>query len=186
MIATQHKVDRESATHRQAHIISPLLPLDRSENAGTSDAVPTSSQFPSKTSSPKSFTSHERFADASLNLAKDLVVKNEYQVEAGTLPKISLLQAKAAVAFRQVELIKAENEYESSIDNLKISMSMPLDEDLVVDGGIIKTDESLSDLDKVSQIAFNNRPEIKQSKLKTFWIKRNESNSKITTFTKQF
>ena len=104
-------------------------------------------------------------ADASLNLAKDLVVKNEYQVEAGTLPKISLLQAKAAVAFRQVELIKAENEYESSIDNLKISMSMPLDEDLVVDGGI-KTDESLSDLDKVSQIAFNNRPEIKQSKLK--------------------
>ena len=105
-------------------------------------------------------------ADASLNLAKDLVVKNEYQVEAGTLPKISLLQAKAAVAFRQVELIKAENEYESSIDNLKISMSMPLDEDLVVDGGIIKTDESLSDLDKVSQIAFNNRPEIKQSKLK--------------------
>ena len=58
-------------------------------------------------------------ASSSLALAEDLVEKNEFQVEAGTLPKLSLLQAKAAVAFRQVELIKAENNYDLSNKTLK-------------------------------------------------------------------
>ena len=105
-------------------------------------------------------------ANSSLALAEDLVKKNEYQVEAGTLPKLSLLQAKAAVAFRQVELIKAENNYDLSLDNFKISISMPLDEPVNLDGIIEKNSEAISELSDVSFIAFNNRPEIRQRELK--------------------
>ena len=105
-------------------------------------------------------------ASSSLALAEDLVEKNEFQVEAGTLPKLSLLQAKAAVAFRQVELIKAENNYDLSLDNFKISISMPLDEEVTLDGIIEKNSEAISELSDVSSIAFNNRPEIRQRELK--------------------
>ena len=105
-------------------------------------------------------------ANSSLALAEDLVEKNEFQVEAGTLPKLSLLQAKAAVAFRQVELIKAENNYDLSLDNFKISISMPLDEEVTLDGIIEKNSEAISELSDVSSIAFNNRPEIRQRELK--------------------
>ena len=105
-------------------------------------------------------------ASSSLFLAKDLVQKNSYEVESGTLPKISLLQAKAAVAFRQVELIKAENEYDLALDKLKISMSMPLDEEINIEGSIDKNDFNILDLSEVSIIAFNNRPEVRQKKIK--------------------
>ena len=105
-------------------------------------------------------------SSSSLFLAEDLVIKNSIQVEAGTLPKIALLQAKAAVAFRQVELIKSQNEYDNALDELKVSISMPLKTKIVLEGSIEPKIEKVNDFDKIEEIALNNRPEIKQRNLR--------------------
>lgn len=124
-------------------------------------------------------------AKTALELAKDLQRRNEIQVEVGVLPPVSVTQAKAEVAARGVDLIRAENELKEAEDNLKNILAMPLatkvfaiDEPTTV----FKTLEESIVLDE----ALENRPEVQQAKLE---IKNREtlkkffSNQRLPRFT---
>jgi|YNPNPStandDraft_1061719.scaffolds.fasta_scaffold00950_7 outer membrane protein len=55
----------------------------------------------------------------SLELARDLLRKNELQVQVGTMAAIDILQAKTGVALREEELIASENLLQTSQDHFK-------------------------------------------------------------------
>ena len=101
----------------------------------------------------------------SLRLAEDLVEKNRIEIEIGTLPKIALLQAQSEVAFRKVNLIKAENAYQASSDLLKLSLSLPLSQKIIVDDYVEKKILKQFDESELEYIAINNRPEIRQESM---------------------
>ncbi|MFQ5894754.1 MAG: TolC family protein [Nitrospinota bacterium] len=61
----------------------------------------------------------------SLELAKDLLRRNRIQVEVGTLAPIEILQAEAAVASREEDVIVAENAVRDAEDRLKRILNLP-------------------------------------------------------------
>ena len=103
---------------------------------------------------------------SSLKLAEDIVEKNRIEVEVGTLPKVALLQAESEVAFRKVEHIRAENLYQNSIDVLKLSIGIPIEQDITIDSNISKKALKKIDSNEIEAIAINNRPEVKQESIK--------------------
>jgi|TARA_B100001142_G_scaffold56376_1_gene55026 outer membrane protein TolC len=103
---------------------------------------------------------------SSLKLAEDIVEKNRIEVEVGTLPKVALLQAESEVAFRKVEHIRAENLYQNSIDVLKLSIGIPIEQDITIDSNISKKVLKKIDSNEIEAIAINNRPEVKQESIK--------------------
>jgi outer membrane protein len=110
-------------------------------------------------------------AQTALDLAKDLQRRNEIQVEVGVLPPVAVVEAKSEVAAREVDLIKAENDLKQSEDTLKNLLAMPLSQEISpVDEPttVYKSFEETEVLDE----AYDNRPEVKQSKLD---IKNKES-----------
>ncbi len=65
----------------------------------------------------------------SLQLAKDLLEKNQRSVEVGTLAPIEVLSARAEVATREADLIQAETQIKSNEDQLKLLLNIVGDED---------------------------------------------------------
>jgi outer membrane protein TolC len=60
----------------------------------------------------------------SLQLAKDLLEKNQRSVEVGTLAPMEVLSARAEVATREADLIQAETQIQSSEDQLKLLLNI--------------------------------------------------------------
>ena len=83
----------------------------------------------------------------------------------GSLPKVALLQAQSEVAFRTVNLIKAENAYYTSLDSLKISLSIPLSQRITVNDDVEQKILKRIGENELESIALNNRPEIKQESM---------------------
>lgn len=104
-------------------------------------------------------------AYSSYNLAQEIVDQNTIEVELGTLPRISLLQAQAELAYRSVEITLAENSYNDSIDELKNVIGISLDEELIVNTLIQMKDLDTINPDNIKSIAINNRPEVRQESL---------------------
>jgi outer membrane protein TolC len=104
-------------------------------------------------------------AYSSLELAQEIADHNEIEVQLGTLPRISLLQAQSEVAYRQVEIILAENLYNDSLDSLKNVLGISLKEDISVDDAISIKEMDMIGLDDIEAIAINNRPEVKQESI---------------------
>ena len=65
----------------------------------------------------------------SLQLAKDLLEKNQRSVEVGTLAPMEVLSAQAEVATREADLIQAETQIKSNEDQLKLLLHITGDED---------------------------------------------------------
>ncbi len=65
----------------------------------------------------------------SLQLAKDLLDKNQRSVEVGTLAPIEVLSAQAEVATREADLIQAETQIKSNEDQLKLLLHITGEED---------------------------------------------------------
>ena len=65
----------------------------------------------------------------SLQLAKDLLEKNQRSVEVGTLAPMEVLSARAEVATREADLIQAETQIKSNEDQLKLLLNITGDED---------------------------------------------------------
>jgi outer membrane protein TolC len=65
----------------------------------------------------------------SLQLAKDLLEKNQRSVEIGTLAPIEVLSAQAEVATREADLIQAETQIKSNEDQLKLLLHITGAED---------------------------------------------------------
>ncbi|MGQ0792736.1 MAG: TolC family protein [Deltaproteobacteria bacterium] len=103
-------------------------------------------------------------AQTALDLARDLQRRNEIQVEVGTLPSVVVTQAKAEVAGRQVDVIRAENDLKAAEDRLKNILAIPLTEVVVpVDEPttLIKRFDETASLEE----ALSKRAEIQQAKL---------------------
>ena len=65
----------------------------------------------------------------SLQLAKDLLEKNQRSVEVGTLAPMEVLSARAEVATREADLIQAETQIKSNEDQLKLLLGISEPED---------------------------------------------------------
>ena len=65
----------------------------------------------------------------SLQLAKDLLEKNQRSVEVGTLAPMEVLSARAEVATREADLIQAETQIKSNEDQLKLLLNIVGEED---------------------------------------------------------
>lgn len=102
----------------------------------------------------------------SLQLAYDLVKINEAQVEVGTLAPIEVLQAKAAVASREVEIISAEQTVRDVEDGLKLLLNIPSsdpmwDAAIVVNDAPIASEQTISLQDSIRQ-ALENDEQLRQ------------------------
>jgi outer membrane protein TolC len=60
----------------------------------------------------------------SLKLAQDLLEKNQRSVEIGTLAPMEVLSAQAEVATREADLIQAETQIQSNVDQLKLLLNI--------------------------------------------------------------
>jgi outer membrane protein TolC len=104
-------------------------------------------------------------AYSSLELAEEIVDQNTIEVELGTLPRISLLQAQAEAAYRKVEIVLAENLYNDSIDSLKVVLGLSLNDNISVDSSIKIKELDIVESEDIEFIAINNRPEVKQESI---------------------
>ncbi|MDV2496340.1 MAG: TolC family protein [bacterium] len=105
----------------------------------------------------------------SLRLAQDLLERNKIQVEVGTLAPIEIVQAEAAVAEREKDVIVAQDALKDVEDKLKRFLNLFEDPEQR-DATIVPIDRpSFSpqpiDLEKAIADALANRPEYAQAKL---------------------
>ncbi len=101
----------------------------------------------------------------SLQLAKDLLEKNQRSVEVGTLAPIEVLSAQAEVATREADLIQAETQIKSNEDQLKLLLHITGDEDKAVTALVPKDKPTYVarevNLDEALAAAIQNRTELK-------------------------
>jgi outer membrane protein len=114
-------------------------------------------------------------AQTALDLAKDLQRRNEIQVEVGVLPPVAVVEAKSEVAAREVDLIRAENDLKQAEDALKNILAIPLSQKISTVDEATTVYKSFEEI-QVLEEAYENRPEVKQSKLD---IKNKESLKKF-------
>jgi outer membrane protein TolC len=105
----------------------------------------------------------------SVQLARDLLEKNQRSVEVGTLAPMEILSAQAEVATREADLIQAETQVKSAEDQLKVLINMPEDEARAVDS--IKpldsppSEEHTINLDEALATALQFRPDLEATKV---------------------
>jgi outer membrane protein TolC len=105
----------------------------------------------------------------SLQLAQDLLERNKIQVQVGTLAPIEIVQAEAAVAQREEDVIVAQDAIKDAEDKLKKFLNL-FDDPEVRDVTIVPIDRpSFSpqpvDLVRSFEEALANRPDYAQAKL---------------------
>ena len=105
----------------------------------------------------------------SLQLAKDLLEKNQRSVEVGTLAPMEVLSARAEVATREADLIQAETQIKSSEDQLKLLLNIVGDEDKKITALLPKDKPTYTvkevNLDEALATAIENRTELEISRL---------------------
>ena len=105
----------------------------------------------------------------SLQLAQDLLAKNQRQVEVGTIAPIEVLSAQSAVATREADILQAEAQVKNNEDILKTIINLPAEEGREA-AEIIAVDKPAYELKEISleealRTAIENRPELKQMKI---------------------
>lgn len=105
----------------------------------------------------------------SLQLAKDLLDKNQRSVEIGTLAPIEVLSARAEVATREADLIQAETQIKSNEDALKLLLNIVGDEDKKVTAFLPKDKPTYVaravSLDEALAAAIENRTDLEISRV---------------------
>lgn len=108
-----------------------------------------------------------------LDLAKDLLAKNQRAVEVGTLAPIEILSAQAEVATRQADILSAQAEVKNNEDRLRTIINLP-DAEMKRALPIKPLDtpkfvERKISVDQALAMAMENRPELKslQTAVKT-------------------
>jgi len=102
----------------------------------------------------------------SLQLARDLMKRNEALVEVGSLPAVEILRAKTGVASREEAVIVAENAVRNLEDLLKERLNTPMHDRPVVlmDDPVIREFQKREVSDYLD-IALANRPECEQARM---------------------
>jgi outer membrane protein TolC len=105
----------------------------------------------------------------SLQLAKDLLEKNQRSVEVGTLAPIEVLSARAEVATREADLIQAETQIKSNEDQLRLLLNISGDEDKRITAVVPKDKPTYVlktvDLDEALATAIQNRNDLEISRI---------------------
>jgi outer membrane protein TolC len=105
----------------------------------------------------------------SLQLAKDLLEKNQRSVEVGTLAPIEVLSAQAEVATREADLIQAETQIASAEDQLKLLLNIVGDEDKKIRSLVPKDKptyvQKTVDLEEALATAIENRTDLEISRI---------------------
>jgi len=105
----------------------------------------------------------------SLQLAQDLLAKNQRAVEVGTLAPIEILSAQAEVATREADILSAEADVKNNEDRLRTIINLPEDEMRLalpikpVDRPTFE--ERQVNVDDALLTAMQNRPELKSLKI---------------------
>lgn len=90
-------------------------------------------------------------------------------VEAGSVPYSNQLDLESQVASNEVQVVNAENNYNIALLNLKQSMQMPAEQQLIIEQPDIDIASvaltGIKDVDEVYQVAQSTMPEIKSSQL---------------------
>jgi outer membrane protein TolC len=101
----------------------------------------------------------------SLQLAKDLLEKNQRSVEVGTLAPMEVLSAQAEVATREADLIQAETQIQSNEDQLRLLLGITGAEDKAVTSLTPRDKPTYTmrevNLDEALAAAIMNRTELK-------------------------
>jgi outer membrane protein TolC len=105
----------------------------------------------------------------SLQLAQDLLEKNQRAVEVGTLAPIEVLSAQSAVATREADILQAEAQVKNCQDILKTIINLPVEEGRET-AEIIPADKPAYQpkeisLEEALHTAIQNRPELSQMKI---------------------
>jgi outer membrane protein TolC len=105
----------------------------------------------------------------SLQLAKDLLDKNQRSVEVGTLAPMEVLSAQAEVATREADLIQAETQIKSNEDQLKLLLHITGEEDRAMTALMPKDKPTYVprevNLEEALATAIGNRTELKIAQL---------------------
>ena len=104
-----------------------------------------------------------------LDLARDLLAKNQRAVEVGTLAPIEILSAQAEVATREADILSAEAEVKNNEDQLRTIINLP-EEEMKLALPIKPLDtprfvEQRIDVDEALMTALQNRPELKSLRI---------------------
>ncbi len=99
-----------------------------------------------------------------LDLALDLKNRNQIQVDVGVLPPVAVTQAESEVAAREVSVIRAENDFQATQDNLKNLLAMDLAQKIEAVDEPTTNVYTFSEDDSL-EVAYEERPEIEQAKL---------------------
>ncbi|OGD16949.1 MAG: hypothetical protein A2V76_05770 [Candidatus Aminicenantes bacterium RBG_16_63_14] len=121
----------------------------------------------------------------SLQLAKDLLEKNQRSVEVGTLAPMEVLSARAEVATREADLIQAETQIKSNEDQLRLLLNIIGDEDKALTALVPKDKptyvQKTVDLEEALATAIQNRNDLEISRIGIETEKLNLSYAKNQT-----
>ena len=110
-----------------------------------------------------------RVRQQSVQLAKDLLDKNQRSVEIGTLAPMEILSAQAEVATREADLIQAETQVKNAEDQLKVLLNLPEDEARAIESvkplDAPPSEERKVDLDDALATALQLRPDLAATKI---------------------
>jgi outer membrane protein TolC len=105
----------------------------------------------------------------SLQLAKDLLDKNQRSVEVGTLAPMEVLSARAEVATREADLIQAETQIRSNEDQLRLLLNISGEEDKTITAVVPKDKptyvQKTVDLEEALATAIQNRNDLEISRI---------------------
>ncbi|MBE0711183.1 MAG: TolC family protein, partial [Candidatus Aminicenantes bacterium] len=104
-----------------------------------------------------------------LQLAKDLLEKNQRSVEVGTLAPMEVLSARAEVATREADLIQAETQIQSNEDQLRLLLNISGEEDKRIAVVVPKDKptyvQRTVDLEEALAMAIQNRTDLEISRI---------------------
>jgi outer membrane protein TolC len=101
----------------------------------------------------------------SLKYARDLLFKNQKELEAGLISPVEILNAKAEVAGREADIIQAEAGVRNNGDLLRTLLNLPGTETLVPTDSPRLEEKALT-LDDALRLAFANRPELEAGRIR--------------------
>ncbi len=103
----------------------------------------------------------------SLELAQDLLLKSQKEVEIGTLAPKEILSAQAEVAAREADILQADTLVKNNIDRLKTLINLAEEEEEVI---LFPADQPAFELEDISledafRTALENRPDLHSSQI---------------------
>jgi outer membrane protein TolC len=100
----------------------------------------------------------------SLNLARDLLAKNEQELEVGIIPPIDILSARAEVASREADILQAEAQVKNDQDTLRTLLNLTWEKGapppVVVPAEMPRTEPFPLDFEEARTRALAHRPDL--------------------------